>query len=857
MQWFDNMKLKTKLLFGFFAVALVAAAIGFWGIQNMHKIDEMDAELYEVNTVPISQMADAQVAFQRARINLLEAAVEKDAAARGRHIDKVKDLEKSMDESLGKFEKTIKSEEVKKDFSKIRDLDKQFADIGARASSLAASGQGEQALALIRSENTVKVALEINDAMDKIQDIKVAQAKTKSDNNSATASSASKLMIALIIIGVLISISLGLFINALVQKQLGWEPDLVAGLARKVAAGDLNIEMDTKGKDGNSVIIAMEKMVVAIRGLVADAGMLSQAAVQGKLATRADATKHQGEYRKIVEGVNATLDAMVGPINVTAEYVDRISKGDIPPKITDTYNGDFNEIKNNLNACIDTMTGLLAETDKLVKATVDGKLATRGDAAKFAGGWGTLVGGVNNLCDAFVGPINVTAEYVDRITKGDIPPKITDTYNGDFNEIKNNLNACIDTMSGLLAETDKLVQATVAGKLATRGDAAKFAGGWGKLVGGVNNLCDAFVGPINVTAEYVDRITKGDIPPKITDTYNGDFNEIKNNLNACIDTMSGLLAETDKLVQATVEGKLATRGDAAKFAGGWGKLVGGVNNLCDAFVGPINVTAEYVDRITKGDIPPKITDTYNGDFNEIKNNLNACIDTMNGLLAETDKLVKATVEGKLATRGDAAKFAGGWGKLVGGVNNLCDAFVGPINVTAEYVDRITKGDIPPKITDTYNGDFNEIKNNLNACIDTMSGLLAETDKLVQATVAGQAGDPRRRGQVRGRLGQAGRRRQQPVRRLRRADQRDRRVCGPDQQGRHPAEDHRHLQRRLQRDQEQPERLHRYHERPAGRDGQARQGCSGRRAGYSARMPRCSSAAGRSWYPASTTRSPIS
>ena len=188
--------------------------------------------------------------------------------------------------------------------------------------------------------------------------------------------------------------------------------------------------------------------------------------------------------------------------------------------------------------------------------------------------------------------------------------------------------------------------------------------------------------------------SKGDIPPKITDTYNGDFNEIKNNLNNCIDTMSGLLAETDKLVKAAVEGKLATRGDAAKFAGGWGKLIGGVNDLCDAVVGPLNVTAEYVDRISKGDIPPKITDTYNGDFNEIKNNLNDCIDAMSGLLAETDKLVKAAVEGRLATRGDAAKFAGGWGKLVGGVNDLCDAVVGPINVTAEYVDRICQGRHP-------------------------------------------------------------------------------------------------------------------------------------------------------------------
>ena len=55
-----------------------------------------------------------------------------------------------------------------------------------------------------------------------------------------------------------------------------------------------------------------------INALVTDANMLSVAAVEGTLATRADATKHQGDYRKIVEGVNKTLDAVVGPLNVAA-----------------------------------------------------------------------------------------------------------------------------------------------------------------------------------------------------------------------------------------------------------------------------------------------------------------------------------------------------------------------------------------------------------------------------------------------------------------------------------------------------------------------------------------------------------
>ena len=145
-------------------------------------------------------------------------------------------------------------------------------------------------------------------------------------------------------------------------------------------------------------------------------------------------------------------------------------------------------------------------------------------------------------------------------------------------------------------------------------------------------------------------------------------------------------------------------------------MVGGVNKLIDAFVGPINVTAEYVDRISKGDIPPKITDTYNGDFNEIKNNLNACIDTMNGLLAETDMLVKATVEGKFGTRATRVSSRAARVRSSEESIRLSTPSWAPqchCRIRGPHL----QGRHPPKITDTYNGDFNEIKNNLNACID--------------------------------------------------------------------------------------------------------------------------------------------
>ena len=147
------------------------------------------------------------------------------------------------------------------------------------------------------------------------------------------------------------------------------------------------------------------------------------------------------------------------------------------------------------------------------------------------------------------------------------------------------------------------------------------------------------------------------------------------------------------------------------------------------------MAAEYVDRISKGDIPPKITDSYNGDFNEIKNNLNTCIDAVNALVSDAKMLSVAAVEGKLATRADAAKHLGDFQKIVVGVNETLDAVIGPLNVAAEYVDRISKGDIPPQITNNYNGDFNEIKSNLNVLIAAMETITSVAEDIAKGDLS--------------------------------------------------------------------------------------------------------------------------
>ena len=346
------------------------------------------------------------------------------------------------------------------------------------------------------------------------------------------------------------------FIAILLVRSITRPVSEAVRIADQIAAGDFSMQIDTSAQDEvGQVLRALDKAVSAVKAMSAEAAGLAQAAVAGKLSTRADATKYQGEYQKIVSGVNATLDAVIGPLNVAATYVDRISKGDIPAKITDSYNGDFNTIKNNLNTCIEAVNLLVKDAHLLSAAAVAGQLSTRADATRHQGDFRTIVEGVNATLDAVIGPLNVAATYVDRISKGDIPPQITDSYNGDFNTIKNNLNTCIEAVNRLVEDASLLSAAAIAGRLETRADASRHQGDFHKIVAGVNTTLDNVVAPIQDVQRVLGAMAQGDMTQTIDKHYEGDFDRLKQAINDTIgklsDTIAQIIVAADALSNAS------------------------------------------------------------------------------------------------------------------------------------------------------------------------------------------------------------------------------------------------------------------------------------------------------------------
>ncbi len=96
-----------------------------------------------------------------------------------------------------------------------------------------------------------------------------------------------------------------------------WLTGLIAYVT-KMANGDMTASI-AKASDQDQIHEWLTLLKTNINGLVADTGLLAQAAADGKVGTRADATRHQGDYRSIIEGVNHTLEAIGEPLKATAQ----------------------------------------------------------------------------------------------------------------------------------------------------------------------------------------------------------------------------------------------------------------------------------------------------------------------------------------------------------------------------------------------------------------------------------------------------------------------------------------------------------------------------------------------------------
>ncbi|NLK03212.1 MAG: hypothetical protein GX319_02240 [Clostridiales bacterium] len=107
MKWYYNLKIGTKLILGFIVVALLAGIIGFYGITNMNIIKNNTTIIYDNVTVPLEQLANISITFQRQRVITRDIVLYSNLEDRQYRADVIKDYDQTIEELVNSYEKTI------------------------------------------------------------------------------------------------------------------------------------------------------------------------------------------------------------------------------------------------------------------------------------------------------------------------------------------------------------------------------------------------------------------------------------------------------------------------------------------------------------------------------------------------------------------------------------------------------------------------------------------------------------------------------------------------------------------------------------------------------------------------------
>jgi methyl-accepting chemotaxis protein len=425
---------------------------------------------------------------------------------------------------------------------------------------------------------------------------------------------------------------------------------------------------------------------------------LVDASKEGRLSERGKATLFNGVHREMIQGVNEMLDAILLPIGEGNRVLAQISSGKIDELISQTYKGDHEKMKVAVNNVAIVLQALQKEMGRLIEASKEGQLSDRGKPEQFQGAYAEIVRGVNTMLDAILLPIGEGNRILAQVSNGKIDELIAQTYKGDHEKMKQAINNVAVVLQGLQKELVRLTDASKEGQLSDRGKPEQFQGAYAEIVRGVNSMLDAILLPIGEGNRILAQVSNGKIDELIAQTYKGDHEKMKQAINNVAQVLQGLQKELGRLTEASTEGKLAERGKHDQFKGAYAEIVRGVNDILDAVIGPLNVSAKYVELISKGDNPPAITDTYNGDFNVIKNNLNALVAAMNDITAAADEISNGNLTVTIRERSPQDKLMQALGSMVAGLTQTVSdirAIAGEVSAASQSIStasiQVSKG----------------------------------------------------------------------------------------------------------------------------------------------------------------------
>ncbi|MFZ5772545.1 MAG: methyl-accepting chemotaxis protein [Thermodesulfobacteriota bacterium] len=530
---FKNMKIGLRLGLGFGLLVMLLVIMAAVSYQKLQGLDRMINKVVNDRfspTVQAMEMSEAVNLTARAIANIV---LNSDAEYMEQQYAQLAQARKQIERNMRTLQDALAGGEGQRQITALDEAAGSYRELEEEYLGLIKSGNRDQALQLLQGKLS-KAQGQYAEGIKEFIGFQAGQVHEAGREADVMIGGAVRLIVILAAGALVVGIGLALFITRSITSPLG----ACIGAAGKIAGGDMNVELDGTARDETGELQrAMNTMAAAIRGLAADAGGLADAAIAGRLNIRADAARHQGDFRRIVEGMNDVINRLVGFLDSMPAPAMIIDK-----EFTILY---MNELAAKVagrtpqqtlgSKCYDHFKTSDCRSERCAcnRAIINGQVATSETAAhplpgldldiSYAGvpirdRQGTIIGAFEVVSDQTA--VKKAARVADKqarfqseevskllvnlakLSIGDLAvdtavaksDEDTAAMAQNFEKINGSMREMAAAIKALAADAGGLADAAIAGRLNIRADAARHQGDFRRIVEGMNDVISRLVG---------------------------------------------------------------------------------------------------------------------------------------------------------------------------------------------------------------------------------------------------------------------------------------------------------------------------------------------------------------------------
>lgn len=530
-----------RLLGAFTVLIALTIVVGIFGILSLRNIADLDKKMFETMTLPLHELGVMGESFEAIRGDIKDAIMSEHTPERQKHVDSIYANADLFISNLDSYKTTLFSDEGRQLEATVRSQFADYMEITKQAIVLAEEGRRGEATRLMNADGFL-VRSSIESEFARMAEIKLQAAQETVDNNSSIARASEIFVVAVVGASILVALIMAILVSLSITRPVGKTLKIIERMAkghfdtrlnlktgdqigrmghaldqfstlmqhgvfanmRRIADGDVSMDFP-KLDDNDEITPALQTMVDSIREMAADTNRLVEAAVAGDLSVRANADKHSGEYRKIVEGINATLDAVVDPIEAASDFMNQMAEGRYDSLLENKHQGSYAKLIDDINKVVTSLNIMKSEMDELVENAIGGNLSHRADSSALQGNYAVIVGGVNDTLDAVIKPVEEASEVLSEMAIGNLEVRVTGDYKGDHAKIKEALNATLVSLGGYIEEISTVLSEISRGNLALEID-RDYLGDFGQIKLALNLIItslNSIIGEIRVAADQV------------------------------------------------------------------------------------------------------------------------------------------------------------------------------------------------------------------------------------------------------------------------------------------------------------------------------------------------------------------